>query len=275
MKCSFGLDLAGYSTGKSGLAKAYKKNQKIHVDILAGHEFENKIKGTDELSKTTEAELACIQCLLQKGNLYIDIPIDLQELPHPSKPQYIWELTKRPIDKHLDGLPPLADKIGSPVARMQNIWSLLRKQSSKYPLGESIFETYPAASLKKSGLDREKYKGNVKYCNSTWEEASKKKEDKNLAKILNKLSWKADENFKLTHDEFDAAICALTGLGGQLKDDELQKEMNDNLEKKWKDKSGKKYALPKGYVLLKKIPQNVILSRGDCQNLQECSKLAL
>ncbi|MBF0293498.1 MAG: hypothetical protein HQK86_15225 [Nitrospinae bacterium] len=263
MKNSFGLDLAGYSTGRSTLAMAYKDKKEIHVDILNGHQFEKKFEGKNKLDNMTKGELACIQCLLQKGNLYIDIPIDLQGLPHPSKPQYIWELRKRPIDEHLDGLPPLADKIGSPVARMQNIWSLLRKQSGEDPLAESIFETYPAASLSKSEHDSEGYKGTAEYSDSTWKgklssKGDEKKENVKLADILNNLSWTADEGFPLNHDEFDAAICALTGLGKQLKGNALQKEMNDKLEGN--------YSLPRGYVLLKEIPKNVILDRRNYQS---------
>jgi hypothetical protein len=271
MKRSFGLDLAGYSTG-SALAEAYKKNQGIHVDILVGHEFENKIEGTDELSKTVEAELRCIQHLLQSGHIYIDIPIDLQGLPHPKSPQYVWELAKRPIDKYFDGLPPLSSLIGSPVARMQYLWSLLKRRCGKDPLGTLIFETYPAASLKKSSLVNKGYKGKTTYSKSTWTGAPTTKEDEKsknekMAKILKHLSWTADEHFTLNHDEFDAAICALTGLGKQLKGDELQSEMNSKLKKK--------YAPPKGYVLLKEIPKKVILGRKYCQSrlARECAKL--
>ena len=94
---------------------------------------------------------------------------------------------------------------------MQRIWHLLRKEGND-PLGNSLFETYPAACLELMGVERKGYKGQVVFGEDTWQGAGaeakneQKKNDK-LARILNRLKWSADVGTVLGHDAFDAAIC--------------------------------------------------------------------
>ncbi len=88
--------------------------------------------------------------------------------------------------------------------------------------------------------------------------AKKSEQTKNsrLAENLNQLRWTASNDFELTHDEFDAALCALTGItspDSRLEGPELEEEMwgrlfkNKNLD----PAEMEELAAPRGYVLLK------------------------
>ena len=59
--------------------------------------------------------------------MLVDTPVDLQGLPNPTNVYFAWELVKRPVDYAFDALAPLANLIGAPVARFQNLLSALRE----------------------------------------------------------------------------------------------------------------------------------------------------
>ena len=154
----------------------------------------------------------------------------LQGLPNTTAPQRVWQLTNRPVDKAFTALPPLADKIGAVVARMQRLKFVLGDKSF---VGKNLFETYSAASLELLGLYDKKHKGVARFESGSWrgvEVAKKSEQAKNsrLAENLNQLRWTASNDFELTHDEFDAALCALTGIASpdsRLEGPELEEEM--------------------------------------------------
>lgn len=256
---SFGLDLAGYSTKGSSLAMADSKDQGVVVSILDGHCFAESHDGNEAVKAIVDQEVECLCALMKRGAVYVDVPIDLQDLPGPANTRFVWEQTKRPIDRAFSGMSPLADRIGSYVARMQ---AILRRLESD-PLGDKLFEAYPAATLKLSKLASEKYKGECQCIAGRWVGAAAEKEKKQtknntIAVNLNQLNWTADEGFRLTHDEFDAAVCALTGV---VKPDAVL--TGDSLEKAIAKKLGDtvRSMPPKGYALLSRLPKGVRVRR--------------
>jgi hypothetical protein len=269
MKTAFGLDIAGYSTGKSGFARA-DLIDKNHIEVTVyqgsyqGHAFAKKRKGKEEIKKIVKEEKEILEACFSKGPIFVDIPIDLQDLPCPKDVKYVWELINRPVDFAFDALPPLANFIGSPVARFLNLYSSI-KEEFKDPLGKQIFETYPAGSLYRlnsqiPNLPYDKYKDQeTEFSNGIWKnmtEESKKKESKkegNLFQIANclELASEKEKEITISDDDLDAIICAITGVVDEihlLQGDELRKEINRLIS------NGKQYPAPKGYVLLKSLP---------------------
>jgi hypothetical protein len=260
MKKAFGLDLAGYSTAGSALAMA-ARDRPLTVTIWTDHAFADEAHGEDQLAEVCNPELDCLREILGDGQLFVDVPIDLQDLPLPPNPRFVWQLTKRPVDQALGGLSPLADKTGACVARMQNLWRMLRDQDAN-PLGNRLFETYPAGSLKHAGHPHREYKGEVEYSNGCWKprpSENERPQQRNniLARMLNNFSWTPEnDGFILTHDEFDAGLCALAGVCDRLEGAALQQRINEELAA-----FGGGYSAPAGYVLLNEIPLKVGVRR--------------
>ncbi len=267
MSMAFGLDLAGYSTQGSALAVAERTDKTIAVTVLEGNCFAKAAKGKSVLTDMANKEIECLRTMFKHAPIYIDVPIDLQDLPSPPDSKFIWQLTQRPVDKAFDGMCPLANLIGSYVARMKNLWCQLCS-SGEDPLGKHMFETYPAASLRLINLDCEGYKGHCVYSDSGWigrpeakakqkkqkkAEAEQKKNDA-LAKLLTALRWTATRDFSLNHDEFDAALCSLAGVNDQLSGEELNQKINELL-------GTERLIAPRGYVLLKEKPLVVHIQR--------------
>jgi hypothetical protein len=106
----------------------------------------------DDLSAVVSEERRLLENCCRIGPVIVDVPIDLQCLPKvvDRLERYeacrYWQLVMRPVDFALNGLKPLADNIGFPVARLANVLSGLAG-SKTVVLGETLFETYPAASL--------------------------------------------------------------------------------------------------------------------------------
>src|SRR5579871_1354207 len=117
----FGLDLAGYTTGKTALAVIEIEGRRARATLLRGSPLSAKRASDDDLKQILKAEVAALNRCLKIGPLAVDIPIDLQHLGNPDRAEYIWQLTRRPIDRAVGAMPALADRIGAPVARFAAI----------------------------------------------------------------------------------------------------------------------------------------------------------
>ena len=259
-KIAYGLDLAGYSTDGSALAKAIQPDgdDQVSVTVIDQHCFGVKRDGWQRLDGILQEEVSRIENCLAEGSLDVDVPIDLQGLPFRSDAVFVWELTKRPVDHAFGAMPPLADRIGSYVARFCNIRGHLHDD----PLGCSLFETYPAASLELMSLPSEKYKGEVEFVANEWIAVASNKPaevEKNgtLAGILNELGWTANPRTRLGHDGFDAILCALTGLASPI--DRLEGHtLQDEICRRLQQAAGLIMVTPpRGYRLLRKRPTGV------------------
>lgn len=234
-RTAWGLDLAGYSTGKSGLARAdLLRGKTLSITVFEEHPLSTKRHLPDGLP---DCELSALRYMLRTGLVCVDVPIDLQELLVLNPPaHYVWQLTKRPVDFAFVGQPPLASWIGALVARFRRLWRGIDPNGEV--LGDRLFETYPAASLRLLGLPHEGYKGCSDQANQVREQ------------IASGLGLPA--GLHLDDDELDSVLCALTGIAEDrcvLKEDKLQR----NIAKKAhipKDMA----VPPRGYVLLKKVP---------------------
>src|SRR5579872_1480207 len=162
MKISYGLDLAGYSTGKSSLAKAtFNGSTELSVVVYRNHPFAEKLEGWETVGPLVERERRLLRFMQP---LYVDVPIDLQGLPNQTGVRFTWQLTKRPVDFAFSALPPLADRLGSPVARLAYL--LVADRSA---LGSGLYETYPAASLEPMLGGKRSYKGKTaKWKDGNW-----------------------------------------------------------------------------------------------------------
>jgi predicted RNase H-like nuclease len=193
MRLGFGLDLAGYSTGKSALAVAeVLPDWTVHATIL-DHPCFSRRRKLEELRHAVEREeQEALAQLLHIAPTAVDVPIDLQGLPTISTSEYLWGQVKRPIDKAVGGLPPFADKIGAVVSRFA---SLAAKPDIHAQLGSRLFETYPAACLSRMGWTAKGYKGD--------------KAREVLAGLIAQIGMRHDG---MNDDELDAVICALVAV---------------------------------------------------------------
>jgi len=254
MITAFGLDLAGYSSGQTGFARADRKpNKSILITVYRNNLFCRKLMGRDPLSDIANEERQVIAACLEQASLVVDVPIDLQGLPNVSNPHFMWELTRRPVDFAFSALASLADRIGAPVARFIH-WMEPLNQKTNW-LGQKLWETYPAASLELLRLKSTGYKGKTAIFKKTrWEQS--RPGHQVLADILNKLDWYCcEDGCTLTDDEFDAALCALTGVAdaeaqfqGRLLEDEIYRRISSKL--KTPQHSHIRTDSPQGFVLL-------------------------
>ena len=152
----FGIDLAGYTTGKTSLAAVEIEGRIAKATLLRDSALSMKRESGNALAKILLQEAAVLRRCLEMGPVAVDVPIDLQGLPNPDRAAYLWELTRRPIDKAVNAMPPLADRIGAPVARFA---AILREGKLTDFLGERLFEAYPAGTLKALKIDAGRYKG--------------------------------------------------------------------------------------------------------------------
>ena len=255
IKTAFGLDIAGYSTGKTGFARACRKNDNsIIVTVYRGHVFSKKYNSKKSLDSVAVRERKLLQACCKNSVLMVDTPIDLQGLPHLDNASFIWQLTLRSVDYAFGGMAPLANYIGAPVARFQNMMSASSDLNRAESLvGEHIFETYPARSLYLLELPYEKYKGyKISFKDGHWTEGE-------AAKIAEGLGLIAENGETLNDDELDAIICAITGVVDDdfiLQGDELKHEISKSIKKKLNNENLEDIdvASPLGYVLLKEKP---------------------
>jgi len=232
MSFGFGLDLAGYSTGKSEVAVAQFENGTLQITLLGQSPFSRKTKSSNNNDYLGKLEAAEIDAMLKIGNLAVDVPIDLQGLPHTPASPFVWGQTKRPIDFALGALAPFADRLGSVVSRFQNA---LRFTAASELLGKKLFETYPSGNLAALGSLAKGYKGAQQHVNRD-----------QIATFLGlSLSGMSD-------DELDAAICAVTAVAPA----EFILEKSDLSEYLF-NKTGTEYVdIPRGYRLLRTFLSN-------------------
>jgi hypothetical protein len=138
----FGIDLAGYTTGKTSLAVIKIDGRRATATLLRGSALSAKRESQSPLKEILKQEVAALRRCLMIGPVAVDIPIDLQGLPFPHAPKELWELTKRPIDKKFRAMAPFADRIGAPVVRFA---AMRGHPDFSGVLGQNLFETYPAA----------------------------------------------------------------------------------------------------------------------------------
>jgi len=256
MKTAFGLDIAGYATGKSALARADRRSaDDVLATIYLGHVFSNKVSGDTALDEPHQQELELLTACVDVGPIFIDAPLDLQGLPFPEQPSLVWELVKRPVDYAFSALPAFADRIGAPVSRLQHLLAAECNHLGGL-VGKRLFETYPAASLQLLNLPHERYKRTrARFEDGQWH-------GENLARIAHGLGLTADEGTSLNDDELDAVLCALTGIadrGEVLQGEELAAEVLGRIQPKLPGCDCSRFNLvPVGYVLLGARPSMTI-----------------
>jgi hypothetical protein len=195
VRIGFGLDLAGYTTNKTTLSVIEANGKNACVTLLTGTVFSLSHASNLPLEPIVDEESEILRICLTRGRVAVDVPIDLQGLLSHELPQQIWGLTCRPIDKKLGALRALADRLGSAVARFKAIMLVGEFEGS---LGNRLFETYPAASLKATGCDARNYKNDS--------EVGRERRNQ----ICNSLRFTNCSD--LNDDDIDSVICAMTAL---------------------------------------------------------------
>ena len=186
----FGIDLAGYTTGKTSLAVIEIEGLAAKATLLRGSALSAKRKSGDALREVLSQEVAVLRRCLAVGPVAVDVPIDPQGLPNADRAEYIWQLTRRPIDQAMNAMPPFADRIGAPVARFA---AIMREGGFAGLLGEKLFEAYPAGTLKMRKIEARRYKG-----------------AKGLKALISLCTTLKIEPRVENDDDIDAIICAIT-----------------------------------------------------------------
>ena len=252
MKTAFGLDPSGYSRSNTGFAQAdLDGNGTILVTVYDDHVFGQTSSGSEPIARVAEGELEILRTCLGTCSVLVDIPIDLQGLPDPTEPYFTWQLAKRPVDHAFGGLAPLASLTGAPVSRFRHLLLALREDPDGYP--GDVLETYPAATLRLLGLWRTGYgRRPATFTRGRWKGGP-------LACVAGGLGMVADEGETLTGDEFDAAICAITGVvdrGKQLAGAGLGGKVLEEIGSRVaaEHRSRVPAHVPENYVLMKEKP---------------------
>jgi hypothetical protein len=257
IRTAFGLDIAGYAGGNSGFARADLNGDGIiQVTVYEGHVFGSKLRGSDPLGTVAETERQVLKTCCAIGDVLVDTPVDLQGLPCPANPYFTWELVRRPVDYAFDALAPLANLIGAPVARFQNMLSMLREEESGEDF-DRVFETYPAASLELLGLWSSGYgKQSMRFTRGRWEGGP-------LGGIAHNLRLAGEEGDAFDGDDFDAALCAVTGVVDEdklLRGEKLSQAVHRRIATKVASRHHAQILaiVPKNYVLMKKLPDRKV-----------------
>jgi hypothetical protein len=231
----FGLDLAGYTTGKTCLAIARWDGNRVDATLLSNSVFSanKKFPTNAQTASVIEQEVRTLKRCLKLGPVAVDVPIDLQNLLAPDQADYLWELTLRPIDKALGAMCALADRIGSPLSRFRAIMHAGKLGDS---LGHSLFETYPEGTWRLNKIKSKGYKGTnggdaCRALCAKLNVAPTLSNDDALDAVIAAATAAADANH-LVHESEYAEV--LRCLGGD-----------------------KQYELPRGYRLLKPLPKGV------------------
>jgi hypothetical protein len=266
---AFGLDLSGYSSGRTTLARvALRSDGTADADVFEVSQFGRKLSRNDLVEAALRDDRELIEACLNIGPLAVDVPIDLQGLPDPQDVKWLWQQTMRPIDFAFDALPPLADRIGAPVARFRNV--LRESPAARTRLGQGLYETYPAACLEVLQIPHSPYKGsNVTMSNGTWsgvfEKKKKRETEPCIAKIAKELGFYGDSSLQLTDDEVDSVICALsatTADGEGIFGGELDALIGARLREKLGAQIGNyMFSAPSGYTLPRSRIANAIRVR--------------
>src|SRR5215203_2146484 len=186
----FGIDFAGYTTGKTSVAAVEINGRSARATLLRDSKLSKKRESSEELQQVVADDVEALRRCLNVGSVAVDIPIDLQGLPNPKRPKQIWALTRRPIDKRVNAMPPFADRIGAPVARFA---AIMRESNFFALLGERLFEAYPAATLRMLEIEAGGYKGT--------------KNAEALTRLC--ITLKIEPHVE-NDDDVDAIICAIT-----------------------------------------------------------------
>ncbi|WJH36864.1 hypothetical protein N6H14_14875 [Paenibacillus sp. CC-CFT747] len=78
---AFGLDLGGATTQNSSLVRADRINNNILLTIYDKHAFNEK-HSNKQLDTNIENEISLIKEMMYRASVYIDIPLDTQDLPY-------------------------------------------------------------------------------------------------------------------------------------------------------------------------------------------------
>jgi len=227
----FGIDLAGYTTGRTSVAAIEVESRFATVTLLRRSHLSDRHSSDSRAKEVICGDAKCLQRCLNLGPVAVDVPIDLQGLPNHSNLTAIWALTLRPIDKKLGAMPPFADRIGALVARFA---AMMRFGELADDLGCRLFETYPAATWKKLQIKAGNYK-------------AKKGKEARLA-LCDRLNIRPQID---NDNDIDAVICAVTAAAPAkyicVKDD-LALDIGE---------------LPCGFRILKKMPFKSIRVTSD------------
>lgn len=213
MTTAYGIDLSGFSQAKkTSVVRATRLPSGVIQACVVDSAWRQTRAGHQPLATWCAMVRREMARWVADGasKIVVDVPIDLQELldsygQPPVGTPFPWMLTRRPVDRALSALPPLADKIGATVTRWRTAWD-----PERLVLGETLEETYPAGSLKWLGLPSTGYKGQV---------AAYDPEDgawsghEQLSDLFSSLGVHAPRFTVFSDDDFDGLMCALCGLG--------------------------------------------------------------
>lgn len=272
-QCAWGLDLAGLSTGNSGLAsiKLERDSKQSHtVTVYKDHPFKRERSGESLFADTAKELRRVLEACTSNGNaLYVDIPIDLQALLTEEEPVYLWETKQRSVDKVFSALSPIASLMGAQVMDFRHL--IVNEAASAesmriQKLGSSLFETYPKQNVIALGLDDEKYR----YKGAR----GSKSGFQGFVQTLFRSNIDETEE-RLDDDDIDAILCALVGIvqrEHRLECDELRGAIQGHLESHLPRGDAPRcgYEPPKGYCVLKEGTEIPSLELAVTNSLPEC-----
>jgi hypothetical protein len=139
----------------------------------------------------------------------------------------LWELSYRPIDFAFYGDAPVTDKVGEFGVRFRTMLA-----AGGFELGRDLIEAFPRATVELLEFKGQYQGGGAHHGHNGWKADDKnKRADKLLAKLFQELGVNPVQGAeKLTSDDLDATLCALTALGSARGEALLSgKALNDEI----------------------------------------------
>ncbi len=143
----------------------------------------------------------------------VDLALDVSAIgSRQSAIEHLWELSYRPIDFAFYGDAPVTDKIGEFGTRFRAMLA-----AGGFEPGRDIVEAFPRATVELLDFKGQYAGGGAHHGHNGWKADDKnQRADKLLAKLFQELGVNPAQGAeKLTSDDLDAILCALTALATQ------------------------------------------------------------
>lgn len=206
-----GINLSAFgATRRPFVAIAQIKDGDIRVELKPASMF-SRSKLSDRISDTLAGWRAGLLELPKP--LFVDVALSTPQASAASSAM-LWELTYRPLDFAFYADAPLTDKVGEFGVRFRAMLD------DGFAIGTDILEASPRATVELMEFKGQYAGGAAHHGHSGWKADDRNKRgDKLMAKVLSELGVNPGPGAeKLSSDELDAMLCALTSLAYQRRD---------------------------------------------------------
>ena len=252
-----GINLSAFGSARRPTLAAAEMGDKgsVRIKLSPAAAFGGKHK----LSDNSEALFAQWRAgLLEMPRpIGVDVAIDIDALSmggsrRAPAARQLWELTHRPIDFAFYGDAPITDRVGEFGTRFRAMLA-----ASAFELGDDLIEVFPRATVELLEFRGQYLDGAVHHGGKGWKADDRNaRGDKLMAKILEELGINPGDGVdRVSSDDLDATLCALTALGakvgeGMLAGAQLDAEVRERVARRGNSEPFDQHAAPSAAAVL-------------------------